>query len=70
MMMGTGHGPGTVARDLRGLDDVLAALSRAEEEWGEHFAPPLLLRRLVSPRAAWAPRRSGLVPLPAARRRL
>ena len=49
MMLGTGMVPGPFARaDLRGLDDVLAALERAEEEWGEHFAPPLILRRLVA----------------------
>jgi enoyl-CoA hydratase/carnithine racemase len=49
MMMGTGMVPGPFARaDFRGLDEVLAALERAEEEWGEHFAPPLTLRRLVA----------------------
>ena len=49
MMLGTGMVPGPFARaDFRGLDEVLAALERAEEEWGEHFAPPLLLRRLVA----------------------
>src|ERR671915_2221751 len=31
-----------------GLDAVLEALERAESEWGEHFAPPLVLRRLVA----------------------
>jgi enoyl-CoA hydratase/3-hydroxyacyl-CoA dehydrogenase len=49
MMMGTGMIPGPFARaDMRGLDEVLAALERAEEEWGEHFEPPLILRRLVA----------------------
>ena len=49
MMLGTGMVPGPFARaDFRGLDDVLAALERAEQEWGEHFAPPLVLRRLVA----------------------
>ena len=49
LMMGTGMVPGPFARaDFRGLDDVLAALERAEQEWGEHFAPPLVLRRLVA----------------------
>jgi enoyl-CoA hydratase/carnithine racemase len=49
MMMGTGMIPGPFARaDMRGLDDVLAALEQAEEEWGEHFEPPLILRRLVA----------------------
>ena len=41
--------PGPFARaDFRGLDDVLAALEKAEDEWGEHFEPPLILRRLVA----------------------
>ena len=49
MMLGTGMVPGPFARaDARGLDEVLAALERAEQEWGEHFAPPLMLRRLVA----------------------
>jgi enoyl-CoA hydratase/3-hydroxyacyl-CoA dehydrogenase len=49
MMLGTGMVPGPFARaDMRGLDEVLAALARAEREWGEHFAPPLVLRRLVA----------------------
>ena len=35
MMMGTGMSPGPFARaDFRGLDDVLAALEKAEDEWG------------------------------------
>ena len=49
MMMGAGILPGPFQRaDAQGLDEVLAALERAEAEWGEHFAPPLILRRLVA----------------------
>ncbi len=49
MLMGTGMQPGPFARaDMRGLDEVLAACEKAEEEWGEDFAPPLILRRLVA----------------------
>jgi enoyl-CoA hydratase/3-hydroxyacyl-CoA dehydrogenase len=49
MMMGAGILPGPFQRaDEQGLDEVLAALERAEQEWGEHFAPPLILKRLVS----------------------
>src|SRR3712207_9463894 len=61
MMMGTGMVPGPFARaDLRGLDDVLAALEQAEEDWGEHFEPPLILRseeRRVGKecRSRWSP---------------
>ena len=49
MMAGAGLIPPPFARaDERGLDEVLAALQRAEAEYGEHFAPPLILRRLVA----------------------
>ena len=49
MMMGAGILPGPFARaDEQGLDEVLAALERAQHEWGENFAPPLILRRLVA----------------------
>src|ERR671915_781106 len=49
LMMGAGILPGPFSRaDEQGLDVVLEALERAEAEWGEHFAPPLVLRRLVA----------------------
>jgi enoyl-CoA hydratase / 3-hydroxyacyl-CoA dehydrogenase len=49
MMTGAGILPGPFARaDERGLDEVLDALERAQSEWGEHFEPPLVLRRLVA----------------------
>jgi len=49
MMAGAGLIPPPFARaDQMGLDDVLAALERAAAEWGEQFAPPLILRRLVA----------------------
>jgi enoyl-CoA hydratase/3-hydroxyacyl-CoA dehydrogenase len=49
MMAGAGIVPGPLARaDLQGLDEALAALERAAAEWGEGFAPPLILRRLVA----------------------
>jgi enoyl-CoA hydratase/3-hydroxyacyl-CoA dehydrogenase len=49
MMMGAGILPGPFSRaDEQGLDEVLAALERAEHEWGDNFTPPLLLRRLVN----------------------
>ncbi len=49
MMAGAGLIPPPFARaDQTGLDEVLAALERAEEEWGERYAPPLILRRLVA----------------------
>ena len=49
MMTGAGILPGPFARaDERGLDEMLAALERAETEWGDRFATPLILRRLVA----------------------
>jgi enoyl-CoA hydratase/3-hydroxyacyl-CoA dehydrogenase len=41
--------PGPFARaDERGLDEVLSALERAQQEWGDAFEPPLILKRLVN----------------------
>jgi enoyl-CoA hydratase/3-hydroxyacyl-CoA dehydrogenase len=49
MMAGAGIIPPPFARaDQAGLDDVLARLERAEQEWGESFEPPAILRRLVA----------------------
>ncbi|MBA2794134.1 MAG: enoyl-CoA hydratase/isomerase family protein [Thermoleophilaceae bacterium] len=49
LMAGAGIMPGPFARaDEQGLDEALAALERAEAEWGETFSPPLVLRRLVA----------------------
>ena len=65
MMMGTGMVPGPFARaDFRGLDDVLAALERAAEEWGEGFEPPLVLRRLVAQGRLGAKSGQGFYPYP------
>ncbi len=65
MMLGTGMVPGPFARaDFRGLDDVLAALERAEDAWGEHFEPPLILRRLVAQGRLGAKCGQGFYPYP------
>src|SRR4051812_9027701 len=65
MMMGTGMVPGPFARaDFRGLDDVLAALEKAEDEWGEGFEPPLVLRRLVAQGRLGAKSGQGFYPYP------
>jgi enoyl-CoA hydratase/3-hydroxyacyl-CoA dehydrogenase len=65
MMMGTGMIPGPFARaDLRGLDDILAALEQAEEDWGEHFEPPVILRRLVAQGRLGAKSGQGFYPYP------
>ncbi len=65
MMLGAGMVPGPFARaDLRGLDDVLAALETAQDEWGEGFEPPLLLRRLVAQGRLGAESGQGFYPYP------
>src|SRR3954469_9362053 len=49
MMAGAGILPGPFTRaDEQGLDEVLAALERAETEWGDGYAPPKILKRLVT----------------------
>jgi enoyl-CoA hydratase/3-hydroxyacyl-CoA dehydrogenase len=49
MMTGFGIIPPPFARaDATGLDEVLAALERAQTEYGDDFEPPLILRRLVA----------------------
>ena len=49
MMAGAGLVPPPFARaDAAGLDALLERLEQAAAEWGERFAPPLLLRRLVN----------------------
>jgi enoyl-CoA hydratase/3-hydroxyacyl-CoA dehydrogenase len=49
MMMGAGILPGPLARaDEAGLDVMLERLELAEREWGDGFAAPPLLKRLVN----------------------
>jgi enoyl-CoA hydratase/3-hydroxyacyl-CoA dehydrogenase len=49
MMAGAGIIPPPFARaDQLGLDEVLAKLEHAQREWGDSFAPPTVLRRLVA----------------------
>jgi enoyl-CoA hydratase/3-hydroxyacyl-CoA dehydrogenase len=49
MMAGAGIIPPPFARaDQLGLDEVLAKLEHAADEWGENFEPPTILRRLVA----------------------
>ena len=65
MMTGAGIMPGPLARaDERGLDEVVGALERAEAEWGEAFAPPLILRRLVAQRRLGRKSGQGFFPYP------
>jgi enoyl-CoA hydratase/3-hydroxyacyl-CoA dehydrogenase len=65
LILGTGMVPGPFARaDFRGLDDVLAALERAEQKWGDAFAPPLVLRRMVAQGRLGAKSGQGFYPYP------
>ena len=49
MMAGAGLIPPPFARaDQTGLDEVLAQLETAEVQWGERYAAPSILRRLVA----------------------
>src|SRR5581483_12527129 len=49
MMAGAGIIPPPFARaDQIGLDEILAKLEYSQREWGEHFSPPTILRRLVA----------------------
>src|SRR5215211_2346082 len=49
MMMGAGILPGPFTRaDEAGLDTILEQLERAQQEWGDRFEAPLVLRRLVA----------------------
>ena len=43
---------------------MLAALEKAEDEWGEHFEPPLILRRLVAQGRLGAKSGQGFYPYP------
>src|SRR5437870_3554769 len=66
MMMGAGILPGPFARaDEMGLDVALEALGRAEAEWGENFAAPVLLKRLVAQGRLGKKSGQGFFPYPA-----
>jgi len=65
MLAGTGLNPPPFARaDAAGLDVVLASLERAAVEWGERFAPPTLLRRLVAQGRLGVAAGQGFFPYP------
>jgi enoyl-CoA hydratase/3-hydroxyacyl-CoA dehydrogenase len=65
MMTGAGILPGPFARaDERGLDETLQALERAQSEWGEHFTPPTILRRLVAQGRLGKKAGQGFLPYP------
>lgn len=67
MMAGAGLVPPPFARaDQEGLDTILARLEQAEEAWGEHYAPPAILRRLVAQGRLGAKNGQGFFPYPQA----
>jgi enoyl-CoA hydratase/3-hydroxyacyl-CoA dehydrogenase len=65
MMAGAGVMPPPFARaDQAGLDEVLVRLERARQEWGEEFAPPLILQRLVNQGRLGVKSGQGFFPYP------
>ena len=65
MMAGAGIAPPPFARaDQLGLDEVLDRLERARAQWGEEFAPPLILRRLVNQGRLGVKSGQGFFPYP------
>jgi len=65
MIAGAGIVPPPFARaDKIGLDELLVALERASERWGEGFEPPTILRRLVSQGRLGVKTGQGFFPYP------
>jgi enoyl-CoA hydratase/3-hydroxyacyl-CoA dehydrogenase len=65
MMAGAGLIPPPFARaDQHGLDTVLAALETAAEKWGDQYAPPAILRRLVAQGRLGCKSGQGFLPYP------
>lgn len=65
MMLGAGITPPPLAgADQMGLDEVLARLQRAAEEWGEDFLAPTILRRLVAQGRLGVKSGQGFFPYP------
>ncbi len=65
MMAGAGIIPPPFARaDQLGLDEMLAKLEHAAQEWGENFEPPTILRRLVAQGRLGAKTGQGFFPYP------
>lgn len=56
--------PPFAAADRAGLDEVLARLERAEQEWGVHFRAPVTLRRLVAQGRLGMKNGQGFYPYP------
>ena len=66
MTAGAGLSPPPFARaDAAGLDEIVARLERAAGEWGQQFAAPAILRRLVAQGRLGAAAGQGFFPTPA-----
>ncbi|HVC83940.1 MAG TPA: enoyl-CoA hydratase-related protein [Solirubrobacteraceae bacterium] len=66
MMAGAGLSPPPFARaDAVGLGEVVGRLEQAAGRWGERFAPPTILRRLVAQGRLGAAAGQGFFPTPA-----
>jgi enoyl-CoA hydratase/3-hydroxyacyl-CoA dehydrogenase len=65
MMMGAGILPGPFTRaDETGLDTILEQLERAQNEWGDAFEPPSVLKRLVAQNRLGKKTGQGFFPYP------
>ncbi|HWD65770.1 MAG TPA: enoyl-CoA hydratase-related protein [Solirubrobacteraceae bacterium] len=65
MMAGAGIMPPPFARaDQIGLDEMLGRLEKAQQNWGEEFTPPLVLRRLVAQGRLGVKSGQGFFPYP------
>jgi enoyl-CoA hydratase / 3-hydroxyacyl-CoA dehydrogenase len=64
MQAGAGIAPPFASADRAGLDTLLAALEVAEERWGEAFAAPVILRRLVAQGRLGVSTGQGFYPYP------
>ncbi len=64
-MAGVGISPPPLANaDQTGLDEMLARLVQATQTWGEEFAPPAILRRLVAQGRLGVKSGQGFFPYP------
>src|SRR3954451_3953555 len=65
MMIGAGILPGPFARaDEAGLDTILEQLESAQNEWGDAFEPPSVLKRLVAQNRLGKKTGQGFFPYP------
>ncbi len=64
MVAGAGGAPPMASADRAGLDEMVTRLQRAAAEWGEDFAPPTILRRLVAQGRLGVKSGQGFFPYP------